>query len=604
VLDLLFTIFKCVLVAAAGSIWLSLSGLSRQMDAFGKAVCSLSFGVVFAVLAGFVSFLVGFEHVDLVTVFLTLVLLVLFLVRRRFAGIARPVKMRWLDKKYGLPISLSCVHVIFFAVYWIVFPYFPTTSSLDAWNHLVETTTVMRSVVSGLTETQLTELGAHSLFAFVYSFVGGSLLNSLRVTSAVVDILSILVGYCLFQRVFRERNQRIPEYATIVLSLMLPSDLIYFFYTATYANILGDFFIMLCLLAILISSEQFSVSSVVTLIIVEALALLSHMSVIIFGTVMLACSIVVFKYYPQKIRNYLLTNLGFILLPMIALVMPPHLLYRELDQIITFYKYFAVQSNPANVLHVWIANYVSYAGILAFGVTLVAVAWTVTRARHFESFLLAVWFTFLFLGIFFESVTNNWRFVLFSFVPASALVGRLLAQIHHRLYLLLGKNIRNARMCVACRRIAMIGIIIFLIVSGTFPRMLAATYYAAGGGLQKQIMIHTSMVWLASNATLGGIVVSVDAPEYMYLYGSSKLSYIGDYEFLTVADGYPGNPYEASSLVALQGTLHFSYVVVSAHYVGLQNYRACGALKLIFENSEVAIFRSVGNSCTLNNVYS
>jgi hypothetical protein len=148
---------------------------------------------------------------------------------------------------------------------------------------------------------------------------------------------------------------------------------------------------------------------------------------------------------------------------------------------------------------------------------------------------------------------------------------------------------------------AMIGIILFLIVSGSFPRMVAATYLAAGSGLQKQLMIHESMVWLASNATLGDVVVSVAAPEYMYLSGTSNLSYAGDYQVLTVADGYPGNPYEPSSLMALQGSLHFNYVVVSVHYLGLQNYRACGALKLVFENSEVAIFRSVGNSCTRNN---
>jgi hypothetical protein len=85
VLDLLIAGGKCVLVGLAGCLWLSVSGLSSRMDTFEKAVCSLSLGVVFAVFAGSISFLVGFEHVTLITIFMVLVLSGLFMIRQAFS---------------------------------------------------------------------------------------------------------------------------------------------------------------------------------------------------------------------------------------------------------------------------------------------------------------------------------------------------------------------------------------------------------------------------------------------------------------------------------------------------------------------------------------
>jgi hypothetical protein len=73
---------------------------------------------------------------------------------------------------------------------------------------------------------------------------------------------------------------------------------------------------------------------------------------------------------------------------------------------------------------------------------------------------------------------------------------------------------------------------------------------------------------------------------------------VGDYELLLLT--YPGNPYHPSSLIALEGILHFNYLVVSANYVGLQNYYACADMKLVFQNSQVVIFKVIGNSCTSN----
>jgi hypothetical protein len=145
----------------------------------------------------------------------------------------------------------------------------------------------------------------------------------------------------------------------------------------------------------------------------------------------------------------------------------------------------------------------------------------------------------------------------------------------------------------------MIAIILILIVSGSFPRLLTEISLAERSMPQRQLMIYDSMAWLASNATSDPVVVSVGLSEYRYLSGIFNVAYAGDYELL-IYWGYPGNPYHPSSLIALQENLHFNYVAVSADYVGLQNYYACGAMKLAFQNSQVTIFRVLGNSCTSN----
>jgi hypothetical protein len=583
-LDLFVAIIKSILIAATGGLWLSVSGLARKVDMFESVVCSLSLGVVFAVLAGCVSFFVGFSYVNVITVCLMLILFGLFMVRGGFAS--STLKLRPLERRYWIPISLALVHVVFFVFYWHAFPYFPTARGLDVMAHTQETTDVIRTFA-----TEPDEMGAHLLLAFSYSFLGGNLLTSLRMTTAVVDILSIPVAYCVFQRMFR-RNAQTAAYAIVAFSLIIPSGLLHYFDSGTYANIIGDFFIMLSLLGVLILWEEVSAPSAMTVAVVEVVALTSHVSVIVFGAVMLCCSIIVLKSYPFKFKNYALANLGFVALPVAVLVIAPRLLYGETELI---FAHVAFRGSPAIALQAWLDNYVGYTGLLVFGVVLIAFTLTITMARrHLESLLPATWFMFLFLAIFIGPVEDNWRLVLLSFVPASALLGQLLHKIERCINLLARRTIRRTRLRKALVRVTMIGIVVVLILSGSFPRLVTETYSAERSIRQRQLMIYDSMAWLASNATSNAVVVSVGLIEYGYLSGIFNLTYGGDYELL-ILHGY-GNPYNPGS----DGILHFNYVAVSVDYVGLQNYYACAAMRLAFQNSQVAIFRVVGNSCARN----
>jgi ABC-type multidrug transport system fused ATPase/permease subunit len=587
-LDLLIAMVKFTIIPVAGGLWLSISGLSRKMDMFENVVSSLSLGLVFAVLVGCASFLVGFTYVNLIVTCLMLILLGLFMVRRGFRS-STP-KLEGLERRYWLPILLALVHVAFFAFYWHAFPYFPTAKGLDVMAHAQET----RDVI-GSSATEPDQLGAHLLLAFLYSFIGGKLLTSLQMTTAIVDILSIPLAYCVFQRIFRWNGQS-AAYACVAFSLIIPSGLLHYFDTGTYANIIGDFFIMLSLLGVLVLWEEMSASSVMTVAVVEGVALVSHVSAVIFGAVMLGCSIIVFKSYRSKLRNYILGNLGFVVLPVAVLVIAPHFLYGEIELVLA---HIAVRGNPAIALQAYLDNYLAYAGLFGFGVVLIAFTSTITRVqRYLESFLPATWFMFLFLAIFIGPTEDSWRYVLLSFVPASALVGQLLWKIERGIHLLARRGIRRKWLRKAFVRFIMISIFVALIISGSFPRLLTETYSAENSIRQRQLMIYDSMAWLASNASSNARVVSVDLSEYRYLSGFFNLPQTEEYE-LFILHGH-GNPYDPSS----ERFLHYDYVAVSVDYVGLPNYYACSAMKLVYLNSQVAIFRVVGDSCTTNSTSS
>jgi hypothetical protein len=594
--SILVTMVKAMLIVISGGLWLSASGLSRRMDMFERVVCSVSLGVVFAVFVGCVSFLIGFAYVDLIVVCLMLILFGLFMVR---AGFVVPrIKLERVEKKYWLPISLFCVHIAFFAFYLRAFPFFPPSDAMDIVWHIQMTTAALGSVI--LPWEPLTEKGAHVLFAFSYSFLGGDVLTSLRVTTAFVESLSVLVAYCLFQRIFKRCMPNVgAAYATTAFALVLPSGLLYYADTGTYANIIGDFFVLLTLLLILIVSEGISFPSALTLFVVETLALIAHISVMIFAALMVSCSIVVFKYFRFKFRNYVFANLGFVALPVVMLVIAPQFVFREISFIFS-HSYVAFQSKPTINLVTWFNGYLSYAGPINLGLVFIGLGMAVTRMRqHFESFLLGAWSIFLFLAIFFGSVGTTWRFVLLSFVPACGLFAVLLARIQHHIGSLVEGRVQMTRLRNAFVSVSIIGILLISIASGSLPRLVIETYLAEGIAPQGQLSVYDSMAWLKSNSNSETIVVSVGLQrEYRYLPILFNRTYVGDYELLLLT--YPGNPYHPSSLMALEGVLHFNYVVVSANYVGLQNYYACADMRLVFQNSQVVIFKVIGNSCTGN----
>jgi hypothetical protein len=191
--------------------------------------------------------------------------------------------------------------------------------------------------------------------------------------------------------------------------------------------------------------------------------------------------------------------------------------------------------------------------------------------------------------MFFSDIGNIWRFVLLSFVPGSGLFAEVLVQIRAAIDSLTRKKIRIGHLRNMMASIAIIGMIVVCIVSGPFPYLLAGTL-AHENESQKQLLIYDSMAWIKSSSDSNTVVVSVDlVTYYQYLPVLFDVKYVGDYERLIL--WYPGNPSDASSLLRLIGALHFNYVAISATFSAADNYYQCVGMKLVFQNSEVLVFR-------------
>lgn len=569
----MLAVAKCVLLTITGAMWLAVSGLSPKLDDFEKIVISIGLGVALAVLAGCVSLILGFSNTNVVTLCMAFMLLTFLLVKHRFT---KPSFNLTIERHYWVAVSLFSVHVVFFALHLYAFPFFPSSDTMDVVFHIW----ITNAALHGQVVAPVTEAGSHILFAYIYSFLGGGLLESLRITAAVIEVLSIPVAYCMFRRAFRRFEPA--AYATVAFSLIVPAGLFYYTAIGAYPNIVGDFFVMLSLLLVQIVSENITKLSVLTIVIVEAIALISHISVLIFAGLMVGFSIVIYKGHRDIFKGYALANLGFLILPVAVLVISPGLVIREINYISSL-NYIGVQDAPALVFGTWFYNYRVLAGPINFAFVWAAFAVTVAKMRRrWQSLLFAVWFVLLFLAIFFGS--NGWRFILLSFVPGAGLIGFLLFRIERGIRRLTGWiQVQRVRRIFA--GVTLVCIIFVLVATGSTAHIITQMYLADGKSRESQLLIYDSMRWLASNSNSDAAVISIGLQnDYRYLPTLFNRTYVGDYEFLS-----PDNP-NPSNVLAVKDALHFNYVVIATSFSGIRNYYQCKTFRLVFWNSEVTIF--------------
>ena len=557
-------------------------------DDFEKVVMSFGFGVAFSVLAGCVSLFVGFRYVDLTTMCLLVPLFVLFLVKNRTVT---PTLTLNFSRRHLVPISLCAVQVALIALYLHAFPFFPNNDAMDIVWHI----SITNAVLHGQAVAPLTELGSHALFAYIYSFIGGELLESVRVTVGGIEALSVLLAYSMFLRLFRRKEYA--EYATLAFSLIMPAELVYYTGIGAYANIVGDFFVLLSFLLFLIALRHVSISSILTLAVVQGVTLISHISVIIFAGLMLSYSFFMIMYYGYSLRDSLAASIGFLIVPLIALVISPSTVTRELGYITTL-NYVGVQNDPVLTLTTWFANYAFLAGPINFAVVLIALIMTILMTKHWEEFLIAIWFILLFIAIFFGS--NGSRFILLSFVPGAGLLGLFLVTIQRSINQLATHRTSVRRQLRVLTAAVMICIILIMTVTGPVSRIVSETYAAEGKARERQLLIYESMAWLCSNASSTAIVVSVDLQkEYRYLPTLFNRTYLGD----TFGCLYYETHFEcldnqsSNNLLKLANVAHFNYVAISANFAESQDYYQCEGLRAVFRNSQVVIFLITSNSC-------
>ncbi len=574
--QMLFTIAKAFLLAATGFAWLSLSGLSRRTNLLEKIVLAITLGLTSAIIGGSIAIVEHFS-LDFVSYGLLLVTILAIaaacLLRRPKLELPRTNVSSL--RSYLLPVSLFAFHLTLWASYLANYPYFPNSDAIDVVWHSDITGSILQGRITSPVAEAGFPTGTHIMFAFVSAYFGVDVLSSLRITTALVEATSVLIAYCLFQRLLP--NGRASTYAAVSFSLIIPAGLVYYTRIGAYPNIVGDFFVLASLLAAVLVSEKLTWPSVLTAVLVQSTALVSHVSVPIVAALLLGFSLVVFNRFRPHIRAYVVSNLGFFLLPTVALIVAPRTVERQFGYVST--QYLELYNDMGLVLQQWVHNFLLFVGPLNFILLFAALglAAVVARRRIWPMFL-AVWFAALTLAVFVS--TNDWRLILLSLVPGSGLLGLLLSKIHESLE---ASTLRRTS-AVHTRRVfvTFVMVLIIVLLSAGGPTAFALNETLARGQASRQIQIHESILWLDDNSPPRSPVISVGLwQEYRYLPIVSKLSFRGDFNL------------KSSAILKLRENFVFRYVAVSTDFYGLETFFGSDSFKVRYANPAVVIFETM-----------
>jgi hypothetical protein len=480
-------------------------------------------------------------------------------------------KLRELSR-YWLPIGLFLFHLVLWAIYLVNYPYFPNTGPPDAVFHAEITLSVLQGAFTSPISQSGFAGGAHILFAFISTYFGVGVILAERVTAAFVESFSVLVAYCLFHRILPSKLAG--DYASVAFAIIVPAGFFYYANVGAYPNIVGDFFVLTSLLVAVAIQSELSISSVITIVVVEVIALVSHVSVLIFLLLIIGFSLVVFIRFRSELRAYMISNLGFFLVPIAAVLSTPFLVVRELSYVSGFY--LDLHNDLGLTLGVWVHNYLFLAGYLNSVLLMAAFVFVIVKFRSsiWPAFL-AVWFGLLIFLVFIG--TQDWRMVLLSFVPGAGLLGILLSRVHEVLEQLALPWIRHVRV----RRAASISVMLILIVilAAGGPSAYALSHALSSGQAARQGNIYDSMVWLKVSTPQNSSVASVGLPlEYRYLPVMANRGYVGDFEL------------NSTGIIELHTSLAFKYLAVSTAFNGLNTFYSSSIFRLEYQNANVVIF--------------
>jgi len=480
-------------------------------------------------------------------------------------------KLRELSQ-YWLPVVLFLFHLILWTIYLVSYPYFPNTEPPDAVWHAEITLSVLHGVFTTPIGPAGFAGGAHILFAFISAYFGVGVIFAERATAAFVESLSVLVAYCLFHRILP--SNRAADYASVAFAVIVPAGFFYYSNLGAYPNIVGDFFVLTSLLFAVAIQARLTFASIVTVVIVESLALISHVSALIFLLLVVGFSLVVFTRFRPQFRGYMVSNLGFFLIPIAGVVVAPFLVMRELFYV--SYFYLDLHNDLGLVLGVWIYNYFFLAGAVNFILLMAAFVWTIVkmRSRIWPAFL-ATWCSLLVVLVFIG--TQDWRMVLLSFVPGAGLLGMLLSRVQEGLEKMALRMNRGVRI----RRSVVISLMLVLVVimAAEGPSAFALGHAFSNGQAARQGNIYDSMLWLQANTSPNSTVVSVAIPfEYRYLPIVANRNYAGDFHL------------NSTGIMKLQSSLAFNYIVVSTNFSALNTFYLSNSFRLEYQNPDVVIF--------------
>jgi hypothetical protein len=278
--------------------------------------------------------------------------------------------------------------------------------------------------------------------------------------------------------------------------------------------------------------------------------------------------------YRSRLRAYFLSNLGFFVFPIAALVFASHMVAVELSYTSTLY--LELNNNVSLVFQQWLHNYVLFAGPLGFLLVVIALIWVRVRLRkQLWPVFLSGWFTLLFLMVFVSS--NDWRLALLSMIPGAGLLGLLLSRLQEAIGKSFISHYTNVRMGKRAATVLMLVVVVIVAVQG--PTAFVVNQDLASGQTLVQSHIYDSMNWIRTHTPPDAAVLSVALQlEYRYLPFVANRTYGGDFNL------------NSEGILKLQMEFKFSFVAVSTRYVGLSSFNGSNNFRAVYQNPDVIIF--------------
>jgi len=564
-LTILTVIWAVLDFTAPGFAWILITGVGKRLSLFGQAAFSFLFSICFLsfLTAGFSVLTADYLLYAGLLPLTSFVIIGVYVLRAGLHSFEAKIG------EEGLPLAVILV-VYFFVIllsFWSA-PFYPDTVTVDPANHAQFVTGILQGKGASFVLKSDFPAGLHFTAALLASLMSITALQALRTLLSVVALAGFVIAYEMAR--VMSGSKRLAVFVAFVAAFAIPVDPSLLISVGLYPNLLADVIIVMLLWAIFSYVAQPSQKVGVTLAFLALAGVFDHSSVLLFLGAIWVFALIVYSLFRPRFRAYLesalysISLLGFfaiVLLPIYGANLVRLQNYSEIGRPLTLRLFFSVY------LSLWII-FQLYAGtvaVIVMGISIIVFA--IRYRSHLGQLLLTAWMVLLMLGAFFTS--QAWRFALLALVPGYLLVGSLISSS--------SKLPKLAR--IPAKKIAQlipIAVLLFLIVAGPFPSLVAKSYSPATR--QRQTAIADSMKWLSQNGCTDGVVSVGLGSDYPYLPALTGLRYFGDYE-------------EAAAVALNQSSeLGFRCVAVSAQDHFLQTYGSTAAFQQKYRNNLVVIF--------------
>lgn len=512
-----------------GLSWTLFLNLDRRMRLLETIVLSL--GVSLSLLS---SALVGLSLLNVsptawATPFLLIVFSAVILLRVAKSGVNYKIPVTSRVDIVSIPLFL--LHPALWLLYFWRCPIFPSTPSADPFIHATLIQTIVETGGRDLLRSIDYAIGLHFLLGFVVRNVRDELLVTLRLFTAFLESMTVLLVYVVSAKLFTKKSALI---ASSIYAAIVPIGIIHLTGPGTYANILGDFLSLTAIYFICHFMESRRLRDFLTLTLIGGGLLLSHVTAIIFLTFAWFFSITILLFYRKSLRTYLTAISSLTLAVALGLIAVPGIPGRAMSVLSS-----AVGSPIALglVCEVWFHNiefFLGLPGLFLMASALVLYSWKTDWGPEVASTSdRALWIPFMFGWFLYASMlsiqgTHIWRLVLHSLLPGIFI---LALSLSGPIWMACGKlskmvGTRSAREKL---RLAIFLCILIGIFAGS-----SATYsfseFIGPGQRERQIGIYESMCWVRENTAHDALFASMKLPEYRYLPVIAHRTFQGDYE--------------------------------------------------------------------------